>query len=59
MTFDEFCQREHKKKVKHFVKFCKATDSPPTIANAVEIFGIMPVECKPIVADAIQMMGGE
>ena len=58
ISFDDFVAQQHMKMVRHFVKFCNATDSPPTLANCNHIFGICDRDSKPIVADTIQILAG-
>jgi len=53
MSFEQFAEHEHRKRVAHLVKFCRTTGRPPSIANASEIFGYKASDCEPIVADAI------
>ena len=59
MTFDEFCAKEHQKRVDHFVNYCTTEDRPPKLADAVHIFGFCERDAKPIVEDAIAQMAAE
>ena len=56
MTFESFVQKEHQKRVNHFVRYCTAEDRAPRIDDAVEIFGFCKADATPIVEDAIKQM---
>lgn len=58
MTFSEFEAREHARRVMHFVRFARAGNAP-SLANAVEIFGFVARDAKPIVADALVILAKE
>jgi len=53
MSFDEFCKREHEKRVAHFVNYINSTNRAPKLADVVEIFGYCEEDAKPILEDAI------
>ena len=55
-SYSEFIKREHDQKVEHFVRYCEATDRPPTSKDAMEIFGYGAKAVAPIVADAIMAL---
>lgn len=59
MTFDEFVAKEHQRRVKHFVAFVRGTGQAPSVRNAIEIFGFVAKDVKPIVADAILILNSE
>ncbi len=59
MIYETFVQKAHKRRVDHFVNYCTAEHRPPCIADAVEIFGFVAANAKPIVEDAIQQMAAE
>ncbi len=56
MTFDEFVQKEHTRRVAHLVRFAKAENVKPTLADTVEIFGFCERDAQPILDDAIKVM---
>lgn len=56
MSFAEFVAYEDEKRVNHFVRFCKSTDTPPTTEAAMEIFGFKASDVKPIVEEAIKRL---
>ncbi len=59
MTFNDFEKDQHEKRVDHYVNFCTTENRAPCIADAVEIFGFVAANAKPIVEDAIQQMAAE
>ena len=59
MTFDEFVAKEHRRRVAHLVRFAKVEKVRPTLADAVEIFGFVEKDAKPILEDAIAELFGE
>lgn len=58
-TFEDFCNREHQRRVDHFVRYCTCENRAPKIADAVHIFGFCERDAKPIVEDAIQQMAAK
>lgn len=56
MTFDEFVQKEHERRVAHLVRFAKTENVKPTLADAIEIFGFVAEHAQPILDDAIKVM---
>lgn len=55
MTFAEFEAREHNRRVAHFVRFARAGHAP-SLANAIEVFGFVARDAKPIVEDALRIL---
>jgi len=52
--FESFCIAAHQKRVDHYTDYCKSNDRPPTIADAIAIFGFCKKDVKPIVEDTIK-----
>ncbi len=51
-TFDEFCAKEHQRRVNHFIRFIQAHARAATIEDFIEIFGFCERDARPIFNDA-------
>jgi len=56
MSMNAFCEDAQNQMIDRFVQFCHQTDTPPTLANSNQLFGICDRDSKPIVASTIQIL---
>jgi len=53
MSYADFEKREHAKRVNHFVRFINAHNHKATIADAIEVFGFVEKDARPIYEEAM------